>query len=107
MKKIIKGDKVKILSGKDKGQEGVVESVLAKVNKILITGINVQKRHMKGGQGQKGGIYDLPKPLEMGKVAVVCPNCKKAVRAGFTKVGDKYVRKCKKCQREIDLKKNK
>lgn len=107
MRKVIKGDKIKVLSGKDKGREGVVEKVLVKESKILVTEVNVQKRHLKGSQGQKGGIYDLPKPLVVGKVAVICPNCKKATRIGYVKVGDKYVRKCKKCQREIDLKKNK
>jgi len=107
MQKIIKGDKVKILSGKDKGRESVVEVFFAKEGKVLVTGINVQKRHVKGSQGQKGGIYDLPKPLGVGKVAVICPNCKKATRVSFTKVGDKYVRKCQKCQRELDLKKAK
>lgn len=107
MQKIKKGDKVQVLSGKDKGREGVVEWVLAKAKKVIVPEANMVKRHVKGSQGQKGGIYDLPKPMSFGKVALVCPNCKKPTRVGFTKVADKYVRKCQKCGREIDLKKAK
>lgn len=96
-----------IMSGKDKGREGVVETVLVKGNRVVVEGMNVQKKHLKGNQGQKAGIYDLVKPLAVCKVALVCPNCKKVARVGFKKINDKLVRLCKKCQREIDLKKQK
>lgn len=98
--KIKKGDKVKIMAGKDKGREGVVEKVLLKENKVLVTGINIFKKHTRGGKAKKGGIIDIIKPLPLSNVAVLCPKCGKTTRLGFRQDGKK-VRICKKCQEAI------
>lgn len=106
MLKIKTNDKVKVLLGKDKGREGVVERVIEKENVVIIPGINMYKKHLKGTPGgQKGGIYEIPRPMLLSKVALICPKCKKTTRVGFNMVGDEKVRVCRKCGREIDSKK--
>lgn len=97
MNKLKVGDKVRILSGKDKGREGEIEKVFPKSLKVLIPQVNIVKKHVKGFQGQKGGIYDIPKPIAAGKVGLICPNCKKVTRVGIRE----RTRFCKKCGREI------
>ncbi len=98
------GDKVKILQGKDKGREGKIEKVYPKEGQALIPGINIYKKHVKGVTGQKGGIYDVPRPLAFSKIAVVCPKCKKPTRVGFRILKKEKVRVCKKCSKEMDAK---
>lgn len=98
------GDNIKITAGKDKGREGKIEKVFPKASKVLVAGVNLYKKHVKGFQGQKGGIYDIPRPLDLGKIALICPKCKKVTRIGFLKKADKKVRICKKCRKEIDIK---
>lgn len=104
MLKLKVGDKVKILSGKDKGREGTIEKIFSKDLKAIIPGMNVYKKHIKGFRGQKGGIYDIPRPYSLGRLMLLCPKCKKPARVGFKTVGNQKVRFCKKCNREIDTK---
>jgi len=104
MIKFKKGDSVKITGGKDKGREGKIESIFPKDDKALIPGINMYKKHVKGYGEQKGGIYDLPRPIDFSKIALLCPKCKKITRVGFKYAGDQKVRFCKKCKKEIDTK---
>lgn len=102
------GDKVKVLSGKDKGKEGVIEKVFPKKKTLVIPGINVFKKHVKGGlEGQKAGIFDVTKPVAFGKVAIICPKCSKITRVSFKLIGDEKKRICAKCDREITVKENK
>ncbi len=102
MLKIKIKDKVKVISGKDKGREGIVEKIFPKEKKVLVDGINLYKRHIKGGYGQKSGIYDIPRPLDISRVALICPKCAKPTRVGFSVKEGKKVRVCKKCKAEID-----
>lgn len=79
--KIKKGDKVKILLGKDRGKTGTVDRVLAKTGKVLIIGLNIFKKHLKPrGEGQPGEIIDRSQPLAASKVALICPKCGKITR---------------------------
>ena len=69
---IKKGDKVKILTGKDKGKTGVVSLAMPKENKIIIDGINVVKRHKKAKkQGEKGVIVEVSTPINVSNVQKV------------------------------------
>lgn len=95
------GDSVKITAGKDKGREGKIEKILVDAKKALIPGINLYKKHVKGFGDVKGGIYDIPRALNFGKIALVCPKCKKITRVGFKFAGEEKVRICKKCGKEI------
>lgn len=100
--KLRKGDKVKILAGKDRGKEGAIERVWPKEEKVAVAGVNIYKRHSKSGKaGQKGGIIDFVRPLVAAKVALVCPKCKQVTRIGFKVTDKKKVRICRKCQQEI------
>lgn len=100
--KIKKGDKVKILSGKDKGREGKVERVYQKQNKVLIPGINIYKKHIKKSEKvPQGGVVDLPRPLNVSNLALICPKCGKVARIGYTTAGNKKFRICKVCQEKI------
>ena len=98
------GDKIKVTVGKDKGRDGKIEKVLPKKQTALVPEVNIYKKHVKGASGQKGGIYEIPRPLAFSKIALVCPKCKKTARVGFKMVDSQKVRICKKCRKEIDTK---
>lgn len=104
--KILKGDQVKILLGKDKGRLGQVLASFPKANKIIVKGLNLFKKHVKPQNGQKGGIVEKERSILISKVALVCPSCSKAVRVGYNvdKNGVK-TRICKKCQAPLITKK--
>lgn len=98
------GDTVKVTSGKDKGREGKIEKIFPKKGRVLIPGINIYKKHVKDSQGQKAGIYDIPRPLSFSHFSLVCPKCKKVSRVGFKITDGKKLRVCKKCRKQIDKK---
>src|SRR5438105_3508802 len=101
MSKLKKGDKVKVLLGKDNGKQGSVERVNAKEGRVFIAGVNTYKRHVKS-QGQvQGGIIDIIKSVNISNVILVCPNCQKPTRVGFKITDGKKTRVCKKCKKEI------
>lgn len=100
--KIKKGDKVKIITGKDKGREGVIERVYVKGNKLLVKGINIYKKHIKKNEKMpQGGIVEVPRPLSTAKVMLKCPKCSKTTRVGFVIEKGKKFRVCKKCRSRI------
>ena len=96
------GDKVKILAGKDKGRDGEIEKIIPKEGRVLVPGVNIYKKHVKGAPGQKGGIYEIPRPLAFAKIGLICPKCKKTTRVGFKLIDGNKIRVCRKCKREID-----
>ncbi len=98
--KFKKGDEVVITIGKDKGKKGKIEAVFPKRNEVIVAGVNIYKRHLKPrGQGKPGGIVDLPKPLSLAKIALVCSHCGKPTRVGYQKGEDSTpLRICRKCK---------
>ena len=103
--KIHKGDNVQMVLGKDNGKTGKVERVLIKTSKIMVSGMNVYKRHVspkRMGMEGGGGILDIQKPVDISNVMLVCPNCKKPTRVGFNINKDVKLRICKKCGKDID-----
>lgn len=98
------GDNVRVVSGKDRGRKGKIEKIFPKNSTALVPGVNIYKKHVKGVQGRKGGIYDIPRPLSFAKLTLVCPKCKKISRVGFKSIQGSKLRVCKKCGREIDSK---
>lgn len=105
MLKIKVQDKVSIISGKDKGRSGVVEKVFPGSMKAVVPGLNEYKKHVKPQSGQKGGILSISRPIDFSKLMLVCPNCTKETKVGFRLAGKEKVRFCKKCNKEINLKK--
>lgn len=100
--KLIKGDLVKVVRGKDLGKTGKIEKVFSKVNKVLIAGVNQYKRHLKArSQRQPSEIITIIKPIPVGNLILICPKCKLATRVGFSYEDDKKSRICKKCKQII------
>ena len=100
--KIRKGDKVRIIKGKDRGRENAVEKVLPKEGKVLVSGLNIYKKAVRPTpQNQKGGIVEITRPLPVENVMLVCSKCNKPTRVGYKIEGDKKLRFCKKCQGEL------
>ena len=90
--KIHKGDKVKVITGKDKGKEGKVLAVYQLKNKVLVEGVNKVKKHVKPGTVSKeGGIVVIEKPIDVSNVMYIDSNSGNPVRVGFKIVeGQKY-----------------
>lgn len=100
--RIKKGDTVQVLSGNDKGKTGEVLEVMPKLQKVIVKGVNVRKKHVKPRkQGEEGGIIPVECSIHSSKVNVVCPKCNKATRLGVIKEGKNKIRVCKKCGSKI------
>ncbi|MDA8373349.1 MAG: 50S ribosomal protein L24 [Actinomycetota bacterium] len=100
--KIRKGDKVKVLAGKERGREGTVTRVLPGENRLIIERVNVAKKHLKpNNKVTQGGIIDKDMPISASNVQIICS------ADGPTRVGYKFnsdgvkVRVCKKCGGEL------
>jgi large subunit ribosomal protein L24 len=103
--KIKKGDKVTVLTGKDKGKTGIVERAFLKTSEVLVVGINIIKKHVKvSKKNPAGGIVEIARPLKVGKVALICPSCGKITRVGYEIKGKEKNRICKKCGKIITVK---
>jgi len=101
MMKLETGDEVQILRGKDKGKKGKIEKIFAKSDQVLVTGVNMYKKHVKKAGKKPGGIVEMMKPLSVSKVVLVCPKCNLATKSGFVVHNDKKARICKKCKQQI------
>jgi len=100
--KIRKGDKVVVLSGRDKGRTGEVFEVRPAEGKALVRGVNMAKRHQKQTQSQEGGIISKEQPIHLSNIAYVGKDGK-ATRIGFKIHADgKKVRIAKSSGAEID-----
>ena len=94
--KIRKGDRVVVLSGKDKGKEGVVHLAMPNERKVVVAGVNTAKRHRKARSAtEPGGIIEIDKPIDVSNVAVISPKDGKPTRVGYKLVDGKKVRVCK------------
>src|SRR4030042_2287595 len=100
--KIIKGDKVKVIAGKNKGKIGTVLKALPKEGKIIVEGVNVVKKHVKPGKFSKeGGIISVEKPINVSNVMYYSEKEKRAVREGYKVEGGKKFRISKKSGERI------
>ncbi|MDO4182586.1 MAG: 50S ribosomal protein L24 [Coriobacteriia bacterium] len=98
-----KGDKVRILAGKDKGKEGEILRSLPQSQRVVVEGCNMMKKAQRPTQqNQQGGITTMEAPLHVSNVMLVCPHCKEATRLAKKRVDGKRVRVCKKCGKDID-----
>ncbi len=101
--KIKKGDRVEVLTGKDRGKRGEVMRAMPAEGKVIVDGVNVAKKHQRPTKAtMQGGIIDKDMPIPVANVAIVCPACGKRTRVGFKIDGDgTKVRVCKKCGGEM------
>jgi large subunit ribosomal protein L24 len=86
--KLKKGDKVVVLTGKDKGKTGEITSVNPKEGRLVVQGVNMMKRHQKQTQAQEAGIRSFEAPLQASNVAYLDPKDGKATRVGFKTLED-------------------
>lgn len=108
--RIKKNDTVFVLAGKDKGETGKVLEVDPARLRATVEGINIVKRHRKEGQSGGGGITDMPAPIQLSNLVVVCPHCKGHTRPSKetvekTKGGRTkhfHVRVCRSCGEQLD-----
>ena len=100
---IKKGDKVHVLTGKDRGAEGTVLRALPAQQRVIVEKVNVVTKAMRPTQANpQGGLTHREAPIHVSNVALVCPKCSKPTRVGVKRVDGKKVRVCKKCNAEID-----
>jgi large subunit ribosomal protein L24 len=106
---IKKGDTVVVLAGKDRGKRGTVERIERTKRGLgaVIPGINMAKKHQRPRtRTQTAGILDLPMPIEISNVQVVCPHCDKPTRVSHRHLeGEEHrpVRVCKHCGEQIEV----
>ncbi|SRR6266700_3926780 len=105
---IKKGDRVLILTGKDKGKEGTVSRALPQAEKVIVEGLNVVKKHVRPqGQTRQGGIIEKAMPIHVSNVMLKCTECNQPTRVGHdrrplgTDQKMRSVRVCKKCGKVI------
>ena len=103
--KVKKNDTVLVLTGKDNGKTGKVLRALPGDNRVVVDGVNVQKKHKKARSAQEtSGIVEQAGPIDASNVLVICPVCGKATRVSYAVVDGKKVRICKKCGKSLDVK---
>lgn len=100
--KIKKDDTVLIISGKNKGKKGKVLRVFPKEERILVEGVNLRKKHQKAKKtGEKGQVIEMPSPINISNIKLICPQCGKPTRIGYKIADKKKFRVCKKCSQEV------
>jgi len=99
------GDRVMVISGKDKGKTGSVKKVLTSSHKIIVEGINMMTKAQRPNPmlGIQGGLNKMEAPLEASNVMIVCPSCEKPTRIKHSVEGKDKVRVCKKCGEKLDI----
>jgi large subunit ribosomal protein L24 len=100
--KIRKGDKVVVITGRDKGRSGEVIEVRPSEGRAVVRGIHMVKRHQKQSAAQEGGIVSKEGAVHLSNLAVADPKDGKPTRVGFKMVGEKKVRFAKRSGVEID-----
>lgn len=82
--RVKRGDKVKIIRGKDRGREGEVNRVLPRKARVFVSGVNISKKHAKpSARNKEGGIIEIQRPLPVENVVVICPHCQQTTRVGY------------------------
>jgi len=88
--------------GKDAGKSGKVLRVIPTKRTLVIEGLNVLKKNVRPKkQGEKGQIVEVPSPVKIENVSIVCSGCNKPTRIGVREKGGKKERYCKKCQAKL------
>lgn len=97
------GDRVQVLTGEDAGKRGKVLEVLTRSGRVIVDGVNIQKKHTRPTQtNPQGGIVEKPGPIHASNVALVCPSCNKPTRVRRERSDGKVTRLCKRCGKAFD-----
>mgnify|MGYP001484217625 FL=1 len=98
-----KGDKVQVITGKDKGKQGVILKVLPKQNRVIVEGVNIIKKHAKPSQANpQGGIIEMEAPIHASNVMPLDPETKEPTRVGYRFENGKKIRYAKKSGKPLD-----
>ncbi|MDI9441319.1 MAG: 50S ribosomal protein L24 [Bacillota bacterium] len=96
-------DTVAVISGEDRGKKGKILEVYPKTGRVIVDGVNIQKKHTRPTQqNPQGGIIEKPGPISASNVALVCPSCKEPTRVKRVRQDGNLIRHCKKCGKAID-----
>ena len=100
--KIITGDEIVVIHGRNKGARGRVRQNMPKEDRLVVEGVNIVRKHLKRGRARQAGIVEVEAPLHVSNVMLVCPACKEPTRVGVRKDDDgANERYCKKCDATI------
>lgn len=98
-----KGDLVLVIAGKDKNKTGKIERILPKINKVIVSGVNLLKKHTRPSKkNPHGGVILKETPISASNVMILCPNCQKPTRVKI-KIGEKKIRICQKCGQSLEI----
>lgn len=98
-----RGDRVKVIAGKDKGKEGKVLRALPEKQRVVVEGVNKIKKHTRPTQKQpQGGILEVEGTIHVSNVMLVCPNCAEPTRVGHKREDGTRLRVCKRCGKQIE-----
>lgn len=102
--KIKKGDQIMVIAGKDNGKKGNVLKAMPSKGKIVVSGINMAKHHLKPSKKTPhGGIIDMPAAFDVSSAMLVCPHCGKPTRVAYKVSATTKERVCRKCQGNLDV----
>ena len=98
------GDKVIVITGSNKGKEGIIKKVLRDSDKVIVEGVNIVKKHRKGNGQDSGGIMEIEAPIHASNVMLLDPKTKKPTRVGITtdEKNNKKIRISKKSNEKFD-----
>ena len=97
------GDKVVVISGKDKGKQGKITHVLRSENRVVVEGVNIVKKHVKGNGQTPGSINEVEAPINASNVMILDPKTNKPTRIGHSVNKDgKKIRVTKKSNSSLD-----
>jgi len=100
---IHRDDEVMVIAGRDKGARGKVIRVIPSEGRVMVSKVNMIKRHTRQTQQTSGGIIEKEAPISISNVQFFCPNCKTGVRLGMKSLDDgRKVRNCRKCGEVLD-----
>lgn len=100
--KVKKGDKVVVITGRDKGKSGEILEVLRAENRVLVQGVNMAQRHQKQSMQQEGGIVQKELPIHVSNVALIDPKTEKPTRVGYKMDGERKIRVARRSGEALD-----
>jgi large subunit ribosomal protein L24 len=105
MQRVRRGDTVEVLSGDERGQRGEVHAVMPREGRVLVSGINLVKKHQRrtGNVRTQTGIIEFEAPIHLSNVAPVCRHCDRWTRVGYQVLADgRKARVCRRCGSNLD-----
>ena len=100
--KVKKGDKVVVITGRDKGKSGEILMVLREENRVIVQGINLAQRHQKQSMSQEGGIVQKELSIHVSNVALIDPKTEKPTRIGYRMDGERKIRVARRSGEALD-----